>query len=76
LKGEREMSWDVFSDREHECPCGKGTYREIIEMDDWNRTREDVTMNCPDCRIKYKMKYYQSSDGGEYWRWALKEEGK
>ncbi|TVY04470.1 hypothetical protein [Cohnella terricola] len=67
------MSWDVIYDKEKPCPCGVGTYREVYEMDDWNRTRENVTMSCLDCREKYVKKWFYKPDGEEYWRWVLKE---
>lgn len=35
--------------RDYPCRCGKSTYTEIVEMDDWNRRREHRIMNCPEC---------------------------
>jgi len=34
------------------CECGEGTYTEVREMDDWNRTRVHRTINCPNCKLK------------------------
>lgn len=46
------MSWEEMSRGDYPCPCGKGTYTSILDMDDWNRMREFTTMNCPDCAEK------------------------
>lgn len=35
--------------REYPCKCGKSTYIEIGEMDDWNRHREYKIVNCSEC---------------------------
>lgn len=44
------MSWEVMSDKEKTCSCGKGTVRIKIEMDDWNRTRESEEIKCEECQ--------------------------
>ncbi|MDQ0090537.1 hypothetical protein J2T12_003960 [Paenibacillus anaericanus] len=67
------MSWDVISDNVYTCPCGKSTYEVTTEMDDWNSTREKVTMNCLECKDKYQKKYFYKSDGEERWSWVLKK---
>ncbi|MDQ0297723.1 putative SprT family Zn-dependent metalloprotease [Salibacterium salarium] len=46
------MSWEEISRREYPCTCGKSTYTEIREMDDWNRNREHIIINCPTCEEK------------------------
>ncbi|MCK6205768.1 hypothetical protein KZX50_10000 [Bacillus infantis] len=43
------MSWEEMYRREYPCKCGKRTYTEIGEMDDWNRHREYKIMNCSEC---------------------------
>ena len=43
------MSWEEMYRRDYPCSCGKGTYTEVVEMDDWNRRREHRTINCPEC---------------------------
>ncbi|OHR74756.1 hypothetical protein [Bacillus sp. UMB0893] len=43
------MSWEETYRREYPCNCGKSTYTEVGEMDDWNRSREYVIINCPEC---------------------------
>ena len=46
------MSWEVMRSEIIECHCGKGTMTNIMEMDDWNRTRSSTVIDCPDCREK------------------------
>lgn len=48
------MSWEEMSRRDYPCNCGKSTYTEVNEMDDWNRYREHIIMNCPVCAEKKK----------------------
>lgn len=49
------MSWEVMYSRDYPCKCGKGTYTEVGEMDDWNRTRDYQVVNCPECAEKAKI---------------------
>lgn len=49
------MSWEVMYNKEYPCSCGKGTYTEVVEMDDWNRRREHQTINCPECAENAKI---------------------
>lgn len=46
------MSWEEMSRRSYPCHCGKSTYTEVNEMDDWNRYREHVIIDCPACAEK------------------------
>lgn len=46
------MSWEIISRRDYPCSCGKGTYTEVNEMDDWNRSRVHRTMHCTECARK------------------------
>jgi len=32
------------------CPCGKGNYKVVHEVDDWDRSRESWEMLCPACK--------------------------
>lgn len=43
-----------MSTRFYPCECGKGTYTEVSEMDDWNRIRSTQTINCSYCKLKEK----------------------
>lgn len=49
------MSWEEMSRRDYTCNCGKSTYTEVNEMDDWNRYREHVIINCPACAEKGRI---------------------
>jgi hypothetical protein len=44
------MSWEEMGSETRPCPCGKGTVTYRWEMDDWNRTRNDRTINCAKCQ--------------------------
>jgi hypothetical protein len=48
------MSWDVVRSQTDACWCGKGTITHVLEMDDWNRTREHSEFNCSDCETKHR----------------------
>lgn len=43
LIGRTIMSWEEMYSRDYPCSCGKGTYTEVVEMDDWNRRRINPT---------------------------------
>jgi hypothetical protein len=49
------MSWEEMYRRDYPCKCGKGTYTEIVEMDDWNERREYRRINCPECAEKERI---------------------
>lgn len=49
------MSWEEMYRRDYPCKCGKGTYTEVGEMDDWNRTRDYQIINCPECAEKARI---------------------
>jgi hypothetical protein len=34
------------------CKCGAGTMTNVMEMDDWNRTRSSTEIHCPACEEK------------------------
>lgn len=44
------MSWEVMSDREETCSCGKGKIRIIHKMDDWNRSENYEEILCDECK--------------------------
>lgn len=67
------MSWEEMSKHTYNCPCRKGNYTVVSEMDDWNRTSEKVSMDCIDCKENYVQKYFTKPDGDQYWKWVLKE---
>lgn len=49
------MSWEETYRREYPCKCGKGTYIEIGESDDWRRDREYIINTCPECAEKARI---------------------
>jgi hypothetical protein len=49
------MSWEEMYRRDYPCKCGKSTYTEVVEMDDWNRRREYRIINCPECAEKERI---------------------
>lgn len=49
------MSWEEMYRRDYPCKCGKGTYTEVGEMDDWNRTRDYRIINCSECAEKARI---------------------
>jgi hypothetical protein len=72
------VSWEEMSKKDYPCPCGKGIYTDILEMNDFNRTREDHIMNCEECKKNYRWstkqigyKPYYTYDEG----WILKKRG-
>jgi predicted RNA-binding Zn-ribbon protein involved in translation (DUF1610 family) len=69
------MSWEVMSRTKFTCPCGKGEYEVISEMDDWNRTRDSAEMLCPNCKDKYIWREVNPSNrpAREYSTWVKKE---
>jgi hypothetical protein len=49
------MSWEEMYRRDYPCKCGKSTYTEVGEMDDWNRHREYQIINCLECAEKARI---------------------
>src|SRR5206468_1206764 len=47
---EVHMSWEVDGRVERPCACGKGTWVEISESDDWGGSRSHAEINCAECR--------------------------
>ena len=58
------MSWESVAEIDRPCPCGRGTYTAITEVDDWNRSRSDWRMNCSRCREDYIRHDYPAHDSG------------
>lgn len=62
------MSWEEMRTRSTPCPCGKGVITRTDYMDDWNRLEEKYSIECPECRKKYKLvsrSYYKhAGDSG------------
>jgi hypothetical protein len=47
------MSWEAVRSETRKCWCGKGTITDVLEMDDWNRTRDYRKFDCPACEKKH-----------------------
>lgn len=63
------MSWEEIRRKEIKCPCKKGAVALIAYMDDWNRTKDSVNIECPECKRKYEIiskahNRLMASDGG------------
>lgn len=62
------MSWEEKGISSIPCPCGKGVITRTDYMDDWNRCEEKYSIDCPDCKAKYKFvtrSYYKhAGDSG------------
>ena len=43
------MSWEEMSSYEQPCDCGRGKKIITNYMDDWNRTKDTVTIQCEFC---------------------------
>ena len=41
--------------KEIKCPCKKGIVTLTTYMNDWNRTKEEVKIECYECRMKYEV---------------------
>ena len=59
--------------KKRSSPCGKGQYRVVTKVDDWNRWDETVMMLCEECNENYELKTYTKSDGEEHWYWKKKD---
>ena len=49
------MSWEESSRLPRPCVCGQGTWAEVTETDDWNRSRSYAEINCPACRKTHRI---------------------
>src|SRR5690349_20825807 len=49
------MSWEEIDRNDVACPCGSGTFTIVSLSDDWNRTDQRWTMNCPSCKTRYTL---------------------
>lgn len=49
------MSWEIMDAKEISCPCGQGKIIRKSLSDDWNRFREDISIQCQNCSKQYKI---------------------
>lgn len=58
------MSWEESRRFKKPCPCGKGTWVEVNESDDWLRERSYGEINCPVCRVTHRIEEIHGIDSG------------
>ena len=51
------MSYEVIGENVQPCPCGKGIVRTIIKENDFFQTKEDVEIECDECRFAHQKKH-------------------
>jgi len=71
------MSYDEVYRNRYPCPCGKGEWEEVGYSNDWNQTRTDRVMLCPECIPRFAWKdttsdYERGRMRGETGAWVLK----
>lgn len=49
------MSYEIDAINETKCPCGKGKIKLIFKSNDWNKTKEDVIIDCEECIKNYDI---------------------
>lgn len=49
------MSYEVCNSEKISCPCGRGKISKVLKTNDWGRTKEDIIIECEQCRKKYKI---------------------
>lgn len=50
------MSYEVIDEKHVSCPCGNGCIKIIIEENDFFQRKEDLTVDCMNCKNKYEIK--------------------
>jgi hypothetical protein len=58
------MSWETVRDEKSPCACGQGYVRSVSRSDDWNRTEENVSLHCEECKKKYVIYSYDYHSSG------------
>ena len=53
------MSWETFREETIPCKCGGGSVKFVVEMDDWNRTRQYKIFNCAYCKKEHETEIRQ-----------------
>jgi hypothetical protein len=70
------MAWDKMDTETFPCPCGSSTYTVTQLMDDWNRSDEEWSMQCPRCKDVYCLKTIHYSKHGmdeTTYKWVPKD---
>lgn len=50
------MSYEVLDQRQVSCPCGNGSIKMIIEENDFFQTKENIFIDCINCKSMYEIK--------------------
>ena len=54
------MSYELDYQEDASCPCGKGKIIRKVFSNDWNRSYDEVSIACDDCRSKYHIESISS----------------
>ena len=49
------MSYEIIREDKETCPCGSGYIIRIIKENDWFQRKEDITIECVNCKKKYTV---------------------
>lgn len=66
------MSWEIVREDKMPCGCGLGFILTVGRSDDWNRTEEDISLQCSECAknfVRYSYNYHNSGmlETATYW---------
>ena len=54
------MSYELDYQEDVNCPCGKGKIIRRTFSNDWNRSYDEISIACDDCRSKYHIETISS----------------
>ena len=62
------MSYEIDSIQEIKCPCGKGIIKKVSKSNEWNQSKEDISIICEDCEKKFiiEKEYFTPKPKHEY----------
>jgi hypothetical protein len=67
------MAYHVESFRYVPCPCGKGTYTVIREVNDWGKSREYWDMKCPTCKEALRLEAVSDAKDAAGYKWSPRD---
>ena len=47
------MGYKIDSIKEIKCPCGKGVIKKVSKSNEWDQSKEDISIICEDCEKKF-----------------------
>lgn len=59
------MSYELIYTKEVPCPCGRGKIIQETYSNDWNTYRDDIEINCAECKSRYHKEYEHVVRSGE-----------